>query len=160
MGRCPPHGHLGIRTTNPYPPLVNRPLRHRFAALLAAVLFLLSGAGDAFGAHACPHHAAIGAPDYAVQAADHHPDHHASHGESAGPISHDGQDGHDGHEACTCAGLCPVGAGPAPLAAPWVIRLPLDPPCAAPSALPDPTGLPPRLAAHLLPFAQAPPQSA
>jgi hypothetical protein len=129
---------------------VNRPLRHRFAALLAAMLFLLSGAGDAFGAHACPHHAAIAAPDYAVQAAD-HSDHHASPGQPAG---------HDGHEACTCAGLCPVGAGPAPLAAPWVVRLPLDLPYAAPAALPDPTGLPSRLAAHLLPFAQAPPQSA
>lgn len=135
---------------------MNRPLRHRFAALLAAVLFLLSGAGDAFGAHACPHHAAIAAPDYAVQAADRHGA-HESHGEPAPPASHEG---HDGHEACTCAGLCPVGAGPAPLAAPWVVRLPLDLPHAAPAALPDPTGLPPRLAAHLLPFAQAPPQSA
>jgi hypothetical protein len=159
MGKYPQHEHLGIQRPHPYPFLVNRPLRHRFAALLAAVLFLLSGAGDAFGAHACPHHAAIAAPDYAVQAAD-HPDPHPSHGQPTPPVSHEEHDAHDGHEACTCAGLCPVGAGPAPLATPWVVRQPLDLPYAAPAAHPDPTGLPSRLAAHLLPFAQAPPQSA
>lgn len=125
-------------------------------ALLAAVLFLLSGAGDAFGAHPCPHHAAIAAPGYAVSAAaDHHAqaaDHHASHGSEAPE--------HDGHAACTCGGICPVATGPAPLAAPALVALPLALADAPPAAHPDPTGLPARLLAHLLPFAQAPPLSA
>jgi hypothetical protein len=135
---------------------VNRPLRDRLTALLAAVLFLLSGAGDAFGAHACPHHAAIAAPDYAAPAAaaDHH-----GHGADAphGPAH---SAGHDGHAACTCGGVCPVSGGPAPLAAAVVLPLPLAPTDAAPAAHPDPTGLPARFSAHLLPFAQAPPLSA
>lgn len=121
------------------------------------MLLLLSGAGDAFGAHACPHHAAIQAPAYAVQAAaaDHHAA-HASHDPTPAPEpEHD--DGHDGHEACTCGGVCPVSTGPAPLAPAWLVRVPLVLPYAAPAAHPDPTGLPSRLTPYLLPFAQAPP---
>lgn len=130
---------------------MNRSPRARLSALLAAVLFLLSGAGDAFGAHPCPHHGAIAAPDFAVRGADHHG--HAAH-DPAAPAEH------DGHDACTCGGICPVSGGPAPLAAPAIAFLLLAPPAAAPAAHPDPTGLPSRLAAHLLPFAQAPPPSA
>jgi hypothetical protein len=132
---------------------VNRPFR-RLLALLCAMFPLLSGAGDAFGAHACPHHAAIAAPEYATSvSAD--ADRHGGH------ASHEGMPAsapeHDGHDACTCGGVCPVSTGPAPLAAAWLIRVPLVLPYAAPAAHPDPTGLPSRLAPYLLPFAQAPP---
>jgi hypothetical protein len=129
---------------------VNRPLRARLTALLAAVLFLLSGAGDAFGAHPCPHHTAIAAP----QAAAH--DGHAAHGahDPAAPA------GHDGHDACTCGGICPVSAGPAPLAAPALVPVPLAVLRAATAAHPNESALPARLLAYLLPFAQAPPLSA
>lgn len=131
---------------------VNRPPRTRWTALLAAVLFLLSGAGEAFGAHACPHHTAIAAPHSAGQTPAEHGGHgaHQSHGPAA-PADH------DGHDACTCGGLCPVSAGPAPLAAPGVVPVPPAVLAEAPAALPDGTALPPRLLAHLLPFAQAPP---
>lgn len=124
-------------------------------ALLAAVLFLLSGAGDAFGAHACPHHTAIAAPGFAapMAAGAAHHGHAAAH-EGHGPAA-PGQ--HDGHSACTCGGVCPISAGPAPLAAPALVPVPLALLPEAPFALPDGTALPARLVAHLLPFAQAPP---
>ncbi|HEU4884639.1 MAG TPA: hypothetical protein VFT45_20455, partial [Longimicrobium sp.] len=104
---------------------MNRPLRDRLTALLAAALFLLSGAGDAFGAHPCPHHAAIGAPSTVVSpavdapAAAHegHAEHHSA---PAAPAEH------DGHDACTCVdGVCPVSAGPAPLPASGFGHLPV-----------------------------------
>jgi hypothetical protein len=135
---------------------VNRPPRTRWTALLAAVLFLLSGAGDAFGAHACPHHTAITAPQSAGQVAGAEHGGHAAH-ESHGPAAPADHDGHDGHDACTCGGVCPVSAGPAPLAAPGLVPVPPALLAEAPAALPDGTALPPRLLAHLLPFAQAPP---
>lgn len=145
-----PHLDCGRRTIILKP--VNRTLRDRLTALLAAVLFLLSGAGDAFGAHPCPHHAAITAPDYVAQAAAEHGGHaaHGAHGSDA-PAEH------DGHAACTCGGVCPISAGPAPLDAPALVPVPLALLPAAPTAHPDGTALPARLLAHLLPFAQAPP---
>lgn len=131
------------------------------------MLLLLSGAGDAFGAHACPHHDAIVAPGYAssvadavdasssMDAADAVP--HGAHASHAGTPAPEHGDGHDGHEACTCGGVCPVSAGPAPLAGRALLHVPLVLPYAAPAAHPDPTGLPSRLTPYLLPFAQAPP---
>jgi hypothetical protein len=139
---------------------VKRSLRTRLAAFLAAAVFLLSGAGDAFGAHPCPHHAAIGAPEHAAaqahtaSAADAHHEHGAHH---AAP---DPSAGHDGHAACTCEGVCPVSGGPAPLAAPVLIHLPLLAIAAAPAARTSEAALPSRLVPHFLPFAQAPPRQA
>jgi hypothetical protein len=135
---------------------VNRPIR-RLTALLAAMLLLLSGAGDAFGAHPCPHHAAIGAPEHAAAAhaaemADSHGD-HGAHGQApAHPADH------DGHSACTCGGICPVSTGPAPLA-PALAVLPLVLVPAAPAAFTAADGLPSRLLPYVLPFAQAPPSA-
>jgi hypothetical protein len=135
---------------------VNRPLRDRLTALLAAFVLLLSGAGDAFGAHPCPHHAAIAAPDHAVRGADHaaadaHHG-HAAASESSAPAEH------DGHDACTCGGVCPVSTGPAPLAA----DLTADPLVLAPAApaarIAEAEALPARFDPHFLPFAQAPPR--
>jgi hypothetical protein len=131
---------------------VNRTLRDRLTALLAAALFLLSGAGDAFGAHPCPHHAAI-APAADTPAAAHHG--HAEHHPAP-----DGPAEHGGHDACTCADVCPVGAGATPLPASTFSDLPVFPLSPAPAARMDDATLPARLVPHFLPFAQAPPPSA
>lgn len=122
------------------------------------MLLLLSAAGDAFGAHACPHHAAIAAPGHAAAQGMEHgaADAHRHH---AAPDPADPGE-HDGHASCTCGGVCPVSTGPVPLPAPGILNLPLALPYAAPAAHPDPTGLPSRLTPYLLPFAQAPPRSA
>ena len=134
---------------------MNTPLRTRLAALLVAMLFLLSGAGDVLGAHPCPHHAAIGAPAHAdAQAA------HGEHGHAAHDPAPAAPEGHDGHAACTCAGVCPLGTGPAPLAAPATLHLAILVATAAPAAPLDDPELPGRLVPHFLPFAQAPPPSA
>jgi hypothetical protein len=132
---------------------VNRPLRDRLTALLAAALFLLSGAGDAFGAHPCPHHTAIAAPSaVASSAAD--AAHHA-HGQHHDPPATPAE--HDGHDACTCVdGVCPMGA--APLPASGFGHLPLLARSPAPAARTDDARLPARLLPHFLPFAQAPPR--
>jgi hypothetical protein len=133
---------------------MDHPLR-RLTALLAAVLFLLSGAGDAFGAHACPHHAAIGAPAQGGGAVDHaamaHHGHGVDHSAPAAPADH------DSHAACTCGGVCPVSAGVAPLAGPATFHLAILVSTAAPAARTENAELPSRLVPHFLPFAQAPP---
>ena len=117
------------------------------------MLFLLSGAGDVFGAHPCPHHAAIGASADAQAAHGADPHHgHAAH--DPAPAEH------DGHAACTCAGVCPIGTGPAPLAAPATLHLAILVAVAAPAAPLHDAELPGRLVPHFLPFAQAPPPSA
>lgn len=138
---------------------VNRTLRDRLTALVAAALFLLSGAGDAFGAHACPHHAAIAAPTSVAAAAEHdaaaaHHGHGAHHPTPAAPAEH------DGHDACTCGGVCPVSAGPAPLPASTPGHLPVLATSPSPAARVDDATLPSRLVPHFLPFAQAPPRQA
>jgi hypothetical protein len=138
---------------------VNRPLRDRLTALLAAALFLLSGAGDAFGAHPCPHHAAIAAPaSPAAPAVDAHAEAHHGHAEHhpapAAPAEH------DRHDACTCGGICPVSAGTAPLPESNPGHLPVLALSPAPAARWDDATLPSRLVPHFLPFAQAPPPSA
>lgn len=137
---------------------MNRPLRDRLTALLAAFVFLLSGAGDAFGAHPCPHHAAIAAPEWAAPdahpaAADAHHGHAADASHSSAPAEH------DGHAACTCGGVCPVSTGPASLAARPAVQLPLVFAPAAPAARSaEAQALPSRFHPHFLPFAQAPPR--
>jgi hypothetical protein len=138
---------------------VNRTLRDRLTAFLAAALFLLSGAGDAFGAHPCPHHAAIAAPAAFTGAvadapADAHHGHAAHHPAPGAPAEH------DGHGACTCADVCPVGAGAAPLPASSSAFLPVLATSPAPAARTGDATLPSRLLPHFLPFAQAPPPQA
>lgn len=155
---------------------MTRPLR-RLIALLSAMLPLLSAAGDAFGAHACPHHGAIAMPGHAAAMAEMvmadggweaHQAHMAEMAHTAAMAGMDHADHtapasggeHDGHETCTCGNVCPISVGPAPIAAAVLFDLPYELPYAAPAAHPDPTGLPSRLTPYLLPFAQAPPQSA
>lgn len=141
---------------------VNRPPpRQRLTALLAAVLFLLSGAGDAFGAHACPHHAAIAAPAAAhAGSAAHHGSAAVHHGHAAHSSAPAPPAEHDGHAACTCGGVCPVGAGAAPLPASATGHLAVLVASAAPAAHLADAELPTRLVPHFLPFAQAPPRQA
>jgi hypothetical protein len=158
---CARNAHVGWRTPDPYLSDVNRPLRDRLTALLAAALFLLSGAGDAFGAHPCSHHAAIEAPaafvsssaDAAAAAAAHHA-HAEHHTPPAAPAEH------DGHDACTCADVCPVGASAAALPPSTPGHLSVLAPSPAPAARTDDATLPARLVPHFLPFAQAPPPQA
>lgn len=69
------------------------PLR-RLAALLCAVLLLLTGAGDVTGAHACPHHAAIGVPGAGPAAMG-----HASPSAGAESVDHASMDHGSGHHA-------------------------------------------------------------
>jgi hypothetical protein len=153
------NAHLGWCATDPYHRDVNRPFRDRLTALLAAALFLLSGAGDAFGAHACPHHAAIAAPASAAApavdagAAAHH-GHAEHHPAPAAPAEH------DSHGACTCGGICPVSTGPASLPESNPGHLSVLASLPAPGARRGDATLPSRLVPHFLPFAQAPPPSA
>lgn len=79
----------------------------RVFALLWAAAFLLSSAGDGFGAHACPYHDA--------PAAEHLADHGASHA----PTSEPGSEGHEG--PCTCLFACQASVGVALAAAPPVV---------------------------------------
>jgi hypothetical protein len=154
------NAHLGWRATNPYHRDVNRPLRDRLTAFLAAALFLLSGAGDAFGAHPCPHHAAIAAPASAGASAADAPAAGAHHGHAEHHPAPAAPAEHDGHDACTCGGICPVGTGAAPLPESNPGRLSVLTLTPAPAARPDDATLPSRLVPHFLPFSQAPPPSA
>ncbi|HEX5869061.1 MAG TPA: hypothetical protein VFY65_01525 [Longimicrobium sp.] len=138
---------------------MNRTLRDRLTAFLAAALFLLSGAGDAFGAHPCPHHAAIPAPSPAAATEAGHASADAHHGHGEHHPVPDAPAEHDSHDACTCGGVCPVGAGTVPLPASTLGHLSVLAPAPAPAARPGDATLPSRLVPHFLPFAQAPPPS-
>lgn len=137
---------------------VNRSPLDRLFALLLAVLFLGSTAGDGLGLDPCPHHAPAAAHGSApshgsagVGAAAHA--HHAPSSPSApapdGPADHSG--------ACTCIGGCVAGTGAALAAPPPVaFRAHLVAHVAAgPAAASD---FVPRLPSHFLPYALAPPR--
>lgn len=83
---------------------MNRRPQTRLAALLVAVLFLLSGAESAFGVHQCPHH------DLIVESGDVHAGHDMAGHEGMGHHS-DPQPDHSG--PCTCQGACQMGSAAA-----------------------------------------------
>jgi hypothetical protein len=130
---------------------VTRPLRTRLAALAAAALFLLSGAGDLLGAHPCAHHEGIGHEAPAADAEHAHGHEHDTHEAPAEP-DHEG-------EPCSCPGTCASAAGMALPGAPTVA---FTAPAVA-HAVPAPADaarLPGRLLPHVLPYALAPPRAA
>jgi len=131
---------------------VKRNYPNRFVALLAAMVFLLSGAGEAFGLHACPLH------DPASAAHGHAGPEGA---EAAGTSAHEHHGTSDapeeaGHGPCTCKGACPT-AGPGAVAVyttvGFAVRI-----VAAPSVVVSSADLAlPGITAFLVPNAQAPP---
>lgn len=110
------------------------------------MLLLLTGSGDAFGVHACPHHDAVS------QAAMAQAGHAGMHGHGAG---HDAPADAEDHGACTCLGAC-FTATAAPL--PRAVLLPVarvvsvSTPATSTVALPRRGRLP-----YVLPYATAPP---
>lgn len=126
-----------------------RPWIHGLVAAFLAVMFVGTGAIDAYGLHDCPHHDAL--PDAASSAQPVAGGHGASG--HAAPAGHD--DGHDEHGPCTCIGLCgaasvalpALGAGAPELVVATAGRV---------AARPVLTRVPTR-GDYLLPFATAPP---
>lgn len=136
---------------------MNRSPLDRLFALLLAVLFLGSTAGDGLGLDPCPHHAPAEAH---ASAPSHEPADvahtgHAHHAAPSAPSPADGPADHSG--ACTCIGGCVAGTGAA-LAAPppvafrahFVAHVAARPATAA--------GFVPRLPSYFLPYALAPPR--
>ena len=129
---------------------MRRTLYQRVTAILMALVFLLSGAGELFGAHVCPQHdpivyQATHGEDDGQAAAHRHHEHPASSGESQ-----------DGHEHCTCLGVCPTSA---PAGVPAEVSLTvaetLDWVPVAPAATVE--VVLPAFIPYFLPYAQAPP---
>jgi hypothetical protein len=121
----------------------------RLAALLLAVLFLLSGVESAFGAVTCPHHDPLAAGGG-----------HMMHG-MAGHASHEGTGDHpappSSHAPCTCQGACqmgspavlPTAAVSGPVAALVAVEI---------SPISGESLLAPRHSPFFLPYSQAPPR--
>jgi hypothetical protein len=132
---------------------VNRTPPTRLAALLLAVLFLLSGVESAFGMVTCPHHdllAAGGGGHMMHQMAG-----HGGHG--AHEKSGDHPTPHSGQAPCTCQGACqmgspavvPTAAVSAPVASLVVVELP---------PISGEQLIAPRRSPFFLPYSQAPPR--
>lgn len=129
---------------------MNRTPPTRLAALLLAVLFLLSGVESAFGMVACPHHDPLAAGGAG----------HAMH-QMAGHGAHEGTGDrpapHSGQMPCTCQGACqmgspavlPTAAVSAPVASLVVVAVP---------PLSGEQRLAPRHSPFFLPYSQAPPR--
>lgn len=124
----------------------------RFSALFAAVLFLLSSAGEGFGIQPCPFHDA----DYGASSGEHsdagHDEHagHDAHHHGAPTPEPDAAPGHDHHGEsglCTHVDVCQSAAG---------VHLPADLDAFefAAFAVESPSILPPveRLFAAFIPF--------
>lgn len=124
-----------------------------------SLFFLLNGAENAFGMHACPHHDLVvqsGGAEHGM--AGHEMASHKMAGhemEGMGDHSNHSQPGHSG--PCTCQGVCQMTAAAA---------LP-EPPVAVPTATIAVVPVAPLRAEHLLarrrapfflPYAQAPPR--
>jgi hypothetical protein len=118
-------------------------LSRRVTGLLSLCFLLLSGAADAVGVHACPHHTRIGAPLASAPAAHHH-----GHGQHGTPE-------HAEH-GCDCATSCP--AAGLTLLPPRTVSLPTAL-ILAPVRASRPVAevRPSRPAAFFLPYAQGPP---
>jgi hypothetical protein len=140
-------------------PGARRPWIHGLVAAILAVLFVGTGAIDAYGLHRCPHHDALPGDGY-QQAEGSHGDesHAAAHAAGAGggaAAGAQGEQGHDEHGPCSCIGLCGAASTAMPGAASATPRLALvtfD----APAARPAHTRADARTD-YLLPFANAPP---
>lgn len=138
-----------IRSTAERDDPVKRPTPKSFTALLLSLVFLLSTAGESFGARLCAQH------DAGAERASHEASADC-HGHAAEDLGASDSHDHD-VEPCTCTGSCLPGvASPLPQPA---IRLRLAPAAIGPVPQPAPRADVPRarLLPHILPFAQAPP---
>lgn len=126
------------------------------AFALVAVFALMLG-GEAAGAHSCPHHDGLPAPHHgdATAPSGHAAEagSHAAHRAHA-PVDQAPADEGGAHGACSCVGVCQLGAGAA-------VAESSAPALSAPAASTESADLlvtaPPRDAARLLPFAHGPP---
>jgi hypothetical protein len=125
-------------------------------ALAAAFAFML--AGEAAGAHPCPHHDGLPggatAAESAAQAAGTEAAHAAGSGAASHRAHHAPTEGDGAHRACSCVGVCQLGSGAATPAAAAKIADPSAGVLERPTA-PVPAFF--RQADRLLPFAHAPP---
>jgi hypothetical protein len=139
-------------------PGARRPWSHGLVAAILAVLFVGTGAIDAYGLHRCPHHDALpgesaDAADAGQPAAEHH--HGTPHADAGAAAAGQEQDGHGEHGPCSCIGLCGAASAALPgLSAAEPGPAPVT--FAAPAARPASARAIPR-ADYLLPFANAPP---
>ncbi len=78
----------------------------RAAAILVAMLLVLTSMGTALGAHPCPHHDGAVAAGGTADAGS-----TAGHG-SGSSHEHDAGPGSEAHGPCTCVGQCQAGAAP------------------------------------------------
>ncbi|MDB4951814.1 MAG: hypothetical protein JWM27_4463 [Gemmatimonadetes bacterium] len=134
---------------------VNRRASLRPAALLVALLFLLSWAGDSLGFHPCPHHDLLAAAHAAGMEHGGTHAHAAGHHDASSPAAPSHQ-GHDG--PCTCLSYC-CSAAPAMLSGVPAVQFAalLVHPHHAPAA--DAASARPRLLPYVLPYGQAPPSA-
>jgi len=109
----------------------------RAVAVALSAAFLLALAGDALGAHECPHHDGATATSHGTHGTSHGSD-HASHG------------------PCTCVGRCHAGTAP-PLPVPTLSgTAPVEAPPSDSAPIPDRPDRP-ALPPFSLPWANAPP---
>ena len=130
----------------------------RVAALLVALLLVLTPLSTAFGAHPCPHHdgvAAAGGVDGSVPEHDPAPGFGHEHDASAGTAT-DASPDSEGHGTCTCMGQCQASAAPSMPAPAVGSDMPLPP--AAPHAFLPARPLPrTAIVPFSLPWGNAPP---
>ena len=132
---------------------MRRTIHQRVIAIVMALVFLLTGAGELFAAHVCPQHDPI--VYQAIQgAAESHVADHAHHHQPDQPASPAEADGD--HEHCTCLGVCPTGSPDVlPGEASQVVEVALDW-VPVERAVPADAALP-RFIPFFLPYSQAPP---
>jgi hypothetical protein len=134
---------------------MRRTIHQRVIAIVMALVFLLSGAGELFAAHVCPQHdpivyEAIQGATEGHAAAHAHADHHR-HDQPASPAESDA-----GREHCTCLGVCPTSSlDGLPSEALQAVEVALDW-VPVEHAVPADVVLP-RFIPFFLPYSQAPP---
>jgi hypothetical protein len=152
----------------PEPPVVSNATSRRATAILAMLLLLLPGVGEALG-RTCEHHDG-GAARARSEAPAEHAHGASGHGHAAESSAHAGRHEHPadvddragepehehGSESCTCAGTCFMGSGTAAPATPTT-SMQLAATADRSIAIPTAPGRSPRLLPFVLPYAQAPP---
>jgi hypothetical protein len=131
-----------------------RPWIHGLVAAFLAVLFVGTGAIDAYGLHRCPHHDALPAETAAAPSAG-HGGAHAGGTHASAADEGETENGHGEHGPCSCIGLCGAASAALPVLAagmPHAASVTFDAPAARPARAPSFTR-----ADYLLPFANAPP---